>query len=50
MIREIGRAAREELEAQSDRRFYLDLRVEVRADWRDDEMFLARIVGEPGRN
>ena len=49
MIREIGRAAREELEAQSDRRFYLDLRVEVRADWRDDEMFLARIVGEPGR-
>jgi GTP-binding protein Era len=49
MIREIGRAAREELEAQSDRRFYLDLRVEVRADWRDDEMFLSRIVGEPGR-
>ena len=49
MIREIGRAAREELEAESDRRFYLDLKVEVRADWRDDEMFLARIVGEPGR-
>jgi GTP-binding protein Era len=49
MIREIGRAAREELEAQSDRRFYLDLQVEVRADWRDDEMFLSRIVGEPGK-
>ena len=49
MIREIGRAAREELEAQSERRFYLDLKVEVRADWRDDEMFLARIVGEPGK-
>jgi GTPase len=46
MIRDIGQAARQELEAEFDRRFYLDLRVDVRADWRDDEKFLSRIVGE----
>jgi GTPase len=44
MIRDIGQAARQELEAEFDRRFYLDLRVDVRADWRDDERFLSRIV------
>jgi GTP-binding protein Era len=44
MIREIGKAAREELESESGRRFYLDLRVQVREDWRDDERFLSRIV------
>jgi GTP-binding protein Era len=44
MIREIGRAAREELEAESGRRYFLDLTVRVRADWRDDEQFLARVV------
>ena len=44
MIRDIGQAARQELEAEFDRRFYLDLRVDVRADWRDDEKFLSRIV------
>jgi GTP-binding protein Era len=47
MIREIGKAAREELEAASGRRFYLDLQVRVRQDWRDDEGFLSRIVAEP---
>ena len=44
MIRDIGQAARQELEVEFDRRFYLDLRVDVRADWRDDERFLSRIV------
>jgi GTP-binding protein Era len=47
MIRDIGKAAREELEAESGRRFFLELTVRVRADWRDDEQFLSRIV-DPG--
>ena len=45
MIRAIGTAAREELEAQTGRRFYLDLQVKVRPDWREDERFLSRLVG-----
>jgi len=45
MIRSIGTAAREELEAQTGRRFYLDLQVKVRADWREDERFLSRLAG-----
>lgn len=48
MIREIGKAAREELEERSGGRWFLDLNVKVRADWRDDERFLARLVAEPG--
>jgi len=46
MIRDIGQDARQELEAEFGRRFYLDLRVDVRAHWRDDEKFLSRIVAE----
>jgi GTP-binding protein Era len=49
MIREIGKAAREELEAESGRRYFLDLTVKVREDWRNDETFLSRIVGERDR-
>jgi GTP-binding protein Era len=48
MIREIGTAAREELERQSGRRVYLDLTVRVRARWRDDERFLSRLAGQRG--
>jgi len=48
MIRGIGMAAREELEAQAGRKFYLDLNVKVRADWREDEGFLSRLVGGGG--
>jgi len=48
MIREIGTAAREELEERSGGRYFLDLNVKVRADWRDDERFLATLVTEPG--
>jgi GTP-binding protein Era len=43
MIREIGRAAREELEESMGRRLFLDLTVRVQADWRNDERFLARL-------
>lgn len=45
MIREIGTAARQELEAQSGRRYFLELTVRVRRDWREDEQFLSRLVG-----
>ena len=41
MIREIGTAARAELEDRSGGKYFLDLNVKVRADWRDDERFLA---------
>jgi GTP-binding protein Era len=47
MIRSIGQAAREELEAESGRRYFLDLRVQVREDWRNDERFLSRLVSDP---
>jgi len=44
MIREIGTAARQELEAESGKRYFLDLTVKVRERWRDDERFLSRVV------
>ena len=44
MIREIGSAARQELEAESGRRYFLDLTVKVREDWRNDERFLAQLL------
>jgi GTP-binding protein Era len=47
MVREIGKAAREELEARSGRRYFLELTVRVRKDWRNDERFLASISAEP---
>jgi GTPase len=40
MIKAIGTAARKELERFFDTRVYLDLRVKVRADWREDERLL----------
>jgi GTP-binding protein Era len=48
MIRDIGTAARAELEERSGGRYFLDLNVKVRADWRDDERFLATLVTDPG--
>jgi GTP-binding protein Era len=45
MIREIGTAARLELEGRSGRRHFLELTVRVRRDWREDEQFLSRLVG-----
>ena len=40
MIKAIGTAARKELERFFDTRVFLDLRVKVRADWREDERML----------
>jgi len=47
MIRDIGTAARRELEAETGRRYFLELTVRVRADWRNDEEFLSRLVADP---
>jgi GTP-binding protein Era len=43
MVREIGTAARKEMEAMLDRRVFLDLRVRVRKGWRQDESLLDRL-------
>jgi GTP-binding protein Era len=43
MIRDIGKAAREELETELGRRLYLELTVRVEPDWRNDEAFLSRL-------
>jgi GTP-binding protein Era len=42
MIKAIGQAARKEIEAMSGRKVYLELRVKVRANWREDEKELER--------
>ncbi len=47
MIRNIGTAAREELESQTGRRYFLELTVKVRPDWRNDERFLSRLAVDP---
>jgi len=43
MVREVGTAARRELERELGSRVYLDLRVRVRAHWRRDEGLLDRL-------
>jgi GTP-binding protein Era len=50
MIREIGKAAREELEAELGRRLYLELTVRVEPDWRNDDAFLSRLRAGPTRS
>jgi GTP-binding protein Era len=45
MIRDIGKAAREELETELGRKLYLELTVRVQPDWRNDERFLSRLRG-----
>lgn len=47
MIREIGTAARAELEETSGGKYFLDLNVKVQTDWRDDERFLASLGADP---
>ncbi len=42
-IREIGKAAREEIQKLTGRAVFLDLRVKVRDKWRDDEMWIKRL-------
>jgi GTP-binding protein Era len=50
MIKRIGTAARAELEVMFGARVYLDLRVSVRSDWREDEHVLGEIgLGAGGR-
>ena len=43
MIKQIGTAARQELEQFFHTRVYLDLRVQVKADWREDDRVLSDI-------
>jgi GTPase len=43
MLKRIGSAARKEIESMSGRKVFLELRVKVAKDWRDDEAFLRRI-------
>jgi GTP-binding protein Era len=50
MIRDIGTAARQELEVETGRKFYLELIVKVRERWRDDEKFLSRLAVDPGKS
>jgi GTP-binding protein Era len=49
MIKRIGTAAREELERFFSSRVYLDLRVQVRQDWRESDRVLHEL-GLDGRN
>jgi GTP-binding protein Era len=41
-IRDIGKAAREEIQKLLGRPIFLDLRVKVREKWRDNEMWIQR--------
>jgi GTP-binding protein Era len=43
MIKQIGTAARRELQSAFQRRVYLDLHVKVKSEWRDDERMLDEI-------
>jgi len=47
MIRDIGTAARRELEEELGRRLFLELTVRVKPDWRNDEGFLSRLGAPP---
>jgi GTP-binding protein Era len=43
MIKQIGQAARIEIEAMSGRKVFLELRVKVKKDWRDDEKLMGQM-------
>lgn len=45
MLKKIGSIARKEIEAMSGRKVYLDLRVKVRKNWREDEKAVRQLVG-----
>jgi len=49
MIKRIGTAAREELERSFSTRVFLDLRVRVAVDWREDERVLQELGVAPSR-
>jgi GTP-binding protein Era len=42
MIKTIGKTARVEIEKMSGRKVYLQLRVKLRKDWRDNDTTLSR--------
>jgi len=46
MIKQIGTAARAEIQEFLDRRVYLDLHVKVKSEWRDDERMLDEIKSQ----
>jgi len=53
MLKKIGAAARKEIEAMSGRKVFLQLRVKVAKDWRDDEASLSRFgykIKRSGKN
>ena len=43
MLKRIGSAARQEIEAMSGRKVYLELRVKLRKNWRDDEQVIRQM-------
>ena len=49
MIKQIGTAARAELERYLEARVYLDLHVKVKSEWRDDERVLDELGVDRGR-
>ena len=42
MLKKIGSSARQEIESMSGRKVFLELRVKVARDWRNDENLLTR--------
>jgi GTP-binding protein Era len=45
-IKQIGTAARAELEQYLEKRVYLDLHVKVKSEWRDDDRMLDEIKAQ----
>jgi len=45
MLKKIGSAARKEIETMSGRKVFLELRVKVRKNWREDEQAVRQLVG-----
>ncbi|MCX8103641.1 MAG: GTPase Era [Candidatus Bipolaricaulota bacterium] len=48
MIKEIGRLARQDIEAFLGKHVYLDLQVKVRPGWNEDEAEIAKLLGREG--
>jgi GTPase len=49
MLKQIGTAARQQIESMSGRKVYLKMRVKVRKNWRNDEASL-RLFGFGSKN
>jgi GTP-binding protein Era len=47
MIKQIGTAARQELERFFDTKVFLDLHVKVKSEWREDERVLNELFNKP---